>query len=206
MNILDLSFSVLSETSLGDVGSGKTSMLARYSGILTRGNFIPAVIDNFSAVVTCLNTRVEVEVHDTRGQEDFYDVKRLVFPTTDIFVMCYSCTSLPSLESLQRFYLPEIYQREKGKHEYQKKPFILVGAKLDLARTSQTPISIEDAMGMIGFPFSACYQCSAFDELDNLTNHGSTVKSIFNDAVQIAMRTILEERHKSPKTSCCVVL
>ena len=72
-------------------------------------NYVPTVFDNCLASVTGTDGQpVSLGVWDTCGREDeIYDrLRKLSYPNTDVFIVCYSIASPTSLENVANRWVP----------------------------------------------------------------------------------------------------
>jgi small GTP-binding protein len=60
------------------------------------------------------------------GQEDYDRLRPLAYPSTDVFLLCYSIASPASLQNCREKWMPEL------KHHCPNTPVLLVANKLDL--------------------------------------------------------------------------
>ena len=70
-------------------------------------------------------------------REDVERLRPLMYPQTDIFLVCYSVASRKSFENVETRWLPEV------SHHCPKTPIILVGTKIDL-RPDDLPSSSQE--------------------------------------------------------------
>ena len=69
---------------------------------------------------------------DTAGYEGYDRLRPLVYPGTDVFILCFSLISPASFENIRAKWHPEITHHCPGK------PYVLVGTKKDLTHDLKT--------------------------------------------------------------------
>lgn len=67
---------------IGDGGCGKTVLLYAYTRKKFDERYIPTVLDTYLGEIKVRDTRLSLEIYDTAGQEDFEQVRTLVYPGT----------------------------------------------------------------------------------------------------------------------------
>ena len=72
------------------------------------------------------NELINLSLWDTAGAEDYDRLRPLSYPSTDVFLLCFSINNSASFELIQSKYLPEI------KHHCPSARIVLCGNKLDL--------------------------------------------------------------------------
>ena len=80
---------------LGDGAVGKTSLIVSYTTNGYPSEYVPTAIDTYDVVVHVDGVPVTFEMCDTPGQDDFDNLRPLVYPNTDVFLLCFSVV-LPS--------------------------------------------------------------------------------------------------------------
>ena len=51
---------------------------------------------------------MDVALWDTAGQDEYANIRRLSYPSTDVFVVCFSVVDRSSLENVRLSWLPEL--------------------------------------------------------------------------------------------------
>lgn len=74
---------------LGDGAVGKTSLIVSYTTNGYPNEYIPTAIDTYDVVVHVDDEPVTFEMCDTPGQDDFDTLRPLVYPNTDVFLLCF---------------------------------------------------------------------------------------------------------------------
>ena len=65
-------------------------------------------MDTYTAALKVGDKDVNLEIFDTAGQEDFKHIRQAVYPSTDVFILCYDCVSRGSLDNTETFWYPEM--------------------------------------------------------------------------------------------------
>lgn len=75
---------------VGDGAVGKTSLIISYTTNGYPSEYVPTAIDTYHAVVHVDGQPLTLELCDTPGQDDFDTLRPLVYPSTDVFLLCFS--------------------------------------------------------------------------------------------------------------------
>jgi Ras-related C3 botulinum toxin substrate 1 len=169
---------------VGDGGVGKTSLLVTYTTKKFPGEYVPTVFDSYSAHVMVDNKPVNLGLWDTTAQDGYDRLRPLLYPLTDIFLICF-CVTLPqTFDSVRTKWHAELT------HHCPEVPMLLVGTKSDLRSDVDTlnrlearnlqPIAPEQGDRMAA-EIGACkyIECSA------RTQNG--LDNVFNDAIRTAL-------------------
>jgi len=165
---------------VGDGSVGKTCMMISFTENAFPDSYVPTVFDNYSATVLFEDKPVNLELWDTAGQDDYDATRKISYPNTDVFVICYAVDSNASFKNVTQKWNLEIREFSK------KAPILLVGTKCDL-RDDKDPsknaslITYEQGAQLAKEIIAIRYmECSA------KTQKG--LKQVFDEAVRIALR------------------
>eukprot|EP01118_Nematostelium_gracile_P002969 TRINITY_DN13419_c0_g1_i1.p1 TRINITY_DN13419_c0_g1~~TRINITY_DN13419_c0_g1_i1.p1 ORF type:complete len:198 (-),score=55.04 TRINITY_DN13419_c0_g1_i1:39-632(-) len=166
---------------VGDGTVGKTCLLIAYTSNSFPEEYVPTVFDNYSANVMVDGKTVSLGLWDTAGQEDYDRLRPLSYPSTDIFVICFSLVTPSSFNNVKTKWAHEVT------HHCPDAKILLVGTKSDLkddkevleklAKDSQSAITQQQGEQMARDIKAISYmECSA------LTQKG--LKNVFDEAIK----------------------
>jgi len=166
---------------------GKTSLLHSYTTNGYPTEYFPTAFDNYNVVVNVDNQPILFQLCDTAGQDDFDSLRPLCYPSTDVYVVCFSVVSPASFASVASRWLPEI-----RRHSSDSTPIILVGTQadlrsdvkvlIDLARYGAKPVSELDAQRLANRVGARTYVESSALTQRNL-------KEVFDEAIMAALHS-----------------
>ena len=187
---------------VGDGACGKTSLLFVFTKDEMPMDYVPTIFDNYVADMTIDSKQVELALFDTAGQEDYDQLRILMYPDADVIVICYSIGSPDSLINVIEKWAPEVRRYCPGI------PIILCGNKKDLRNNEgvkkelstykQKPICIED-----GILAANKIEASDFLECSALTKAG--VMELFNSAAQHSLKKKLKTTNTTGCMKCSVM-
>ncbi|XP_064600937.1 cdc42 homolog [Liolophura sinensis] len=184
---------------IGDGAVGKTSLVVSYTTNGYPTEYVPTAFDNYSVVVTVDNQPVRLQLCDTAGQDDFDSLRPLCYPSTDVFLLCFSVVSPTSFHNILDKWVPEV------RHHCPKVPIILVGTQcdlrndvkiiIDLAKYTEQPVTEHQAKDMAEQIGAMTYiECSALTQ--------KNLKEVFDSAIITSLRLSRPvKRRKSSKRS-----
>jgi small GTP-binding protein len=183
---------------VGEGTTGKTSFIMT----LSNGSFpqylhdqrsIP-IIDSMEFKTIHKETQIKIELFDTAGQDDYDKIRPLIYPNTDVFLVCYSTMFPFSFERISTKWIPEIRQ----KSETLSPKIILIGTKIDLReegksveklkQKKETPITTE-----MGNQLKMEMNVDGFCEISSLNNFG------VNEVINLAMEILFESKNEGSK-------
>ena len=175
---------------VGDVGVGKSSLLITY---VTNKfpDFIPAVgCDRFEFQLMVNDEPVSVDLWDSQAHEEYDRLRPLVYPSTHIFLVCFSVVSHASYENVREKWIPEIH------HHIPNAPFLLVGTKIDLRNDEQTLETVGNPLdASAGETLAKQLGAKMYVECSALTQDG--LKTVFDQAIRSALNQTSGKRKKN---------
>lgn len=179
---------------LGDGAVGKTCLLLTYIKKGYPQEYNPTVVDHYTAKVRIFGQRLDIDLWDTAGQEEFVAIRRLSYPGSHVSLICYNTVARSSIDNILSVWYPEIQESCPGL------PCVLVGTKEDLkeeaphlavsdkyARTIQKKIKAYDWI-----------ECSAIRYEDR---EASKIDLAFRTAISCVLDSRLGD-----KGGCCLIL
>merc|ERR1719289_193536 len=130
---------------VGDGAVGKTCLLISFTENRFPDKYVPTIFDNSSKVVTYKphdhhpGTKVELDLWDTAGQEEFDRIRYLSYRDTHVFFFCYSCVDPDSFQNISSKWLPEVNYHMRNANPTK----MLVGLKCDLLEDKKTLDELE---------------------------------------------------------------
>jgi Ras homolog gene family, member A len=127
--------------------------------------------------------KIELELWDTAGQEDFDRLRLFSYPKTDVLLICFSVVSRDSYANVFEKWSPEV------KHFCENVPFILVGTKRDL-RDNENEENARERERRREKPIKFEEGCAAAEQI-NAYGY-SECSAMFNDGVRAVFEMALE--------------
>lgn len=178
---------------IGDGAVGKTCLLISYTTNQFPADYVPTVFDNYAVTVMIGDEPYTLGLFDTAGQEDYDRLRPLSYPSTDVFLVCFSVISPPSFENVKEKWFPEVHHHCPGV------PCLIVGTQIDLRddkviieklqRQRLRPITPEQGERLTRELRAVKYvECSA------LTQRG--LKNVFDEAIVAALEPPVIKKSK----------
>ncbi|XP_063705453.1 uncharacterized protein LOC134834648 [Culicoides brevitarsis] len=134
---------------VGDGTAGKTNLIQSYllDNYVHDSSYIPTAFDKYNVEVQVDGKPLNVTVCDTAGQDVLDPLRQLCYPSTDVFLLCFSVVKPETFQSIERKWVPEL-KKYNGS-------LLLIGTHSDLRSDAKTmqqlqvsgekPISVSDA-------------------------------------------------------------
>lgn len=191
---------------VGDGACGKTCLLIVFSKGTFPEVYVPTVFENYVLTVEVDGRRVELALWDTAGQEDYDRLRPLLYPDSNVILICFLIDLPDSLENVKEKWISEV------QHFCQGVPIILVGCKADLRNDPSTierlrqlgaaPVSTAEGQAVAELIGAQSYlECSARTKVG--------VVEVFSAATRASLspaRTKGKGKKESGKKKKCVVL
>ncbi|CCE62373.1 hypothetical protein TPHA_0C02190 [Tetrapisispora phaffii CBS 4417] len=178
---------------VGDGAVGKTCLLISYTTNQFPADYVPTVFDNYAVTVMIGDEPYTLGLFDTAGQEDYDRLRPLSYPSTDVFLVCFSVISPPSFENVKEKWFPEVHHHCPGV------PCLIVGTQVDLRddkviieklqRQRLRPITQEQ-----GDRLARDLRAVKYVECSALTQHG--LKNVFDEAIVAALEPPVIKKSK----------
>ena len=110
----------------GDTAVGKSCLITNYLNNSFSEDYEPTVLDVYKGIKNVKKKQLEIEIHDTSGDEHLGVNRKVQYKDADCFMICVACNLPTSLESVARW-KAEIQEIEP------EKPITLILTKSDLA-------------------------------------------------------------------------
>jgi len=189
---------------IGDGAVGKTSLIISYTTNGYPSEYVPTAIDTYHAVVHVDGQPLTLELCDTPGQDDFDTLRPLVYPCTDVFLLCFSVVMPSTFQNVREKWIPEIRSQSKGV------PIVLVGTQSDLRADAKTlvglrhskehPIQESEARKL-----AQSLGCETYVESSSLTQNN--LKEVFDNAIMEGLKSRQgKEKKKGKKKKKCTIL
>ena len=183
----------LKTVAVGYGAAGKTCMYIRFA----RGEFpeySPTVFDNDVVDGEVNGQSYELGLWDTGGGEDYWRLRPLCYPETDVFLLLFDVEgSRDDLELIHSYQWTELH------HHCPDVPIILVGSKIDLRDNGLTTISTVEGEAMAKKIGAAKYM-----EISSLKDIGVT--KLFEEVVVIGLHYNTTVKGKMKKKRKCIIL
>ena len=146
-----------------------------------------------------------MEVYDTAGSEDLYEIRSLCYPDATTFFLVYSVVRALYLQNVKTFWISEML-----KGPYKKTPVIVCGNMLDLARktaseytsTARVKRMLEKESKSRKMVFR---ECSAYDEMWKTGENEGRIHDIFKKGVKMSLEYISEQALALTHDKCLII-
>ncbi|KAA0185995.1 Ras protein Rab-10 [Fasciolopsis buskii] len=172
-NRFDARFKVLL---LGNSGVGKTSILRCLMGETFNPTTISTIgIDLAKKIFTVEGHRIQLEIWDTAGQEQYYSIVALHFREAKAFVVVYDVTDLKSFEQIRKYWLKSVDQ-----YMDEPVPVFFAANKCDMSKLRQ--VSTEQGERLTS------QQC-AHGYFETSAKSGSNIENLFHRVAESMVST-----------------
>lgn len=188
---------------VGDGASGKTCLLV----VFLKGEFptehVPTVFDNYLIDVQVDGRKVELQLWDTAGQEDYDRLRPLSYPDSHVILITFAIDEPDLLENVEEKWMPEV------KHFCPGLPVLLVGCKIDLrddpdtlsklSAANKKPVSTEE-----GERLARKIGATKYIECSSKLNLG--VKEVFEHSTRASLSVAKKRPKRNVVKGGCVLL
>ncbi|XP_057311892.1 ras-related protein Rac1-like [Hydractinia symbiolongicarpus] len=190
---------------VADIGVGRTTLLITYATKQFPTEYIPTVFDNYVVDVELKESEESARVGLMEAANHFEEEERLrplIYPQTDVFLICFSLSNQKSYEHVRTKWHPEL------KRYRPTAAIVLVGTKLDTRNdkeyaekhekegrkiiTTEEGIELAKKIGAVKY-----LECSA------LTQQG--VNEVFDEVARAGLN-VLKTTHTPTQRKKCTLL
>uniref|UniRef100_A0A3Q0KGU5 Putative rabb and C n=1 Tax=Schistosoma mansoni TaxID=6183 RepID=A0A3Q0KGU5_SCHMA len=169
----DANFKVLL---LGNSGVGKTSIIRALVGETFYQTTISTIgIDLIKRIFTVENHRVQLEVWDTAGQEQYHSIVSLHFREAKCFIIVYDVTDMESFEQIRKYWL-----RSVDEHMDEAVPVFFVANKIDTIKDKK--VSTEQGQQLTS-------QQAAHGFFETSAKTGKNIQNLFQAVAECMVST-----------------
>jgi len=171
---------------IGESGSGKTSLIERYTKRKVVGDAHKSVHEQFRKTIRQLESEhpLELILIDTPGSEAESKLRTMEIAGADVFVVCFSLSDPLSLENLQTKWLPELIV--EGDIVLRNVPYLLVGCQND-RRTEDPKFSVDKLV-------SFAHQVKAFKYLECSSKDEESCVDVIHEAIAACTSSEFEDK------------
>jgi len=180
---------------VGDAAVGKTCLLTTYSEGKFPEEYIPTVFDNFTTSLQVDKEKINLSLWDTAGSEDYDNLRLLVYPKTDIIILCINLADKNTLINVSSTWIPEI------KKYCDDKPIILVGTQKDRRALEESSSCISGNEAKL---FAVKHNLTSFVETSAKLNQG--LNECFEEVCRQSLKYSKANEKANSTGSCCRLL
>lgn len=187
---------------VGDDGVGKTTLLQALARSVPDGDAaVPAAFENFAVALDAGDgARAQLRLFEVESREGF--PREVLYPGTDVVVLCFSAIQMPSFENLTMRWGPEL------RAKLPRVPVLLVATKCEMRAD---PATLERMREMrLGAPVSpeqaqakaqalGCVRC-----IESSNGGAHAAQEIFREAARAVL--FPPAPPEKPSGACCCVL
>jgi small GTP-binding protein len=158
-----------------------------------------------------LTTSYNLELFDTAGQEEWEQLRRMMYANTDVFLVCYSCMQPSSFDNVEKKWMPDVRNHDPSSL------VILVSLCIDLRTNNNNSINPQSDLispSMIttrqGAELAKRLKCNAFIECSSMLRFH--VREVFECAIDVYERDYQiysdqysNKNHQCHRWLCCLM-
>ena len=118
---------------VGDTAVGKSCLITNYLHNTFTDNYEPTVLDIYKGQKALNKEQVDVEIHDTSGDKQLAESRRVQYAGADVFMLCVAVNKRSSFDNIKDW-VTEIYSTIANK------PIMLVLTKSDIEEGAEVTL------------------------------------------------------------------
>lgn len=187
---------------VGDMCSGKSSIVSAYSRDRFSENYVPTMLNCCLSDAEVFGEKIELVLIEVAGRDDYKRLRQCAYHKVDAVIVCYSIANATTFNNIKRKWMPEL------KEHAQNVPCILVGTKKDLRddledsshRSCERMVSTEQ-----GKELARSIGAQSFHECSALYREGT--RDVFETVAKVALRKSRRRRRTQDNSlSACTIL
>ena len=88
---------------MGDTAVGKSCLIVNYLNNTFSDDYEPTVLDVYKGTKNVNKKQMELEIHDTSGDEGLYRNREITYKGADVFLVCVACNERSSFEHVGKW-------------------------------------------------------------------------------------------------------
>ena len=88
---------------VGDTSVGKSCLIRNYLENSFSEDYEPTVLDIYKGIKNVSHKQIEIEIHDTSGDDQFSDNRAVTYRNADIFMICVAVNSRDSFNNVNKW-------------------------------------------------------------------------------------------------------
>jgi small GTP-binding protein len=179
---------------VGFGAAGKTSLHITYTSGEFPSEWVPYVEDNYTKLGRLGGRLYQLELGDTGGGEEYYRLRPLCYPLTDVFILLFDVSYNEDMfEKTHSYWWAEL------NHHCPDVPIVLVGSKIDLRdQEGKRTITTEEGQAMADKIGAEKYM-----EVSSLEGLGVT--ELFDEVISLGFHRRVTAEKKKKKKSCLIL-
>uniref|UniRef100_A0A8H7XZU8 Uncharacterized protein n=1 Tax=Psilocybe cubensis TaxID=181762 RepID=A0A8H7XZU8_PSICU len=180
----------------------QTSLLIKYTTNIFPTDYIPTVFDTHTAHHWVNKTdEYHIDLFDASGGEYYNRLRPLLYPSTDIFLLCFSVVEHASFENIRTIWAPEVA------HHLPSAAVLVVGTKTDLCDDATTLDALHDrhtAPIQRQQGVALCKEIGAGGYVECSSRTGFGIRAVFEEAIKLVVSSSERKVPESPRR--CVIM
>lgn len=188
---------------VGDSNSGKTQLLISYMAKFYPNERIISNFENYKVNLQIDSKPYCLQLYDADSSEDKKNERQQIYHQADVFIVCFSLVSPPSLENVTNIWLPEINQFAPNK------PFILCGVKSVLRDSYNDRVDEFEKNGWVPVPTekgeTVKTRVGAKIYIECGPKNDLNVKEVFESTIKVYQESKESENNDASDNACCQI-
>ena len=146
----------------GDTAVGKSCLITNYLNNSFTEDYEPTVLDVYRGIKSVKKKQIEIEIHDTSGDEHLGVNRKVQYQGADCFMICVACNQRSSLDAVGRW-------QAEIREIVHDRPIALVLTKSDLADNIDDAVTgdeMNDKMNEVGATLTALTSSKEWEDFN----------------------------------------